>query len=378
MRTTAARRAPGRLATVATGAFAVGAVVALAGLAPGCKPTLNDTVSIVSKPVILAVQSTPAESPPDVSVAYTALVVDATGELHTAPVLWDYCNVRNPLSNLGPVAVECTEAGNAGLQKLGTGLSASGKIPTLACTNFGPNPPAATMNQPAGRPVDPDTSGGYYQPVTLFLGEGGEVQTLLYDMRLTCGFSGAGEQAQADLQARYHPNENPAIVSLMAGSTSLMPDGAGGGSGGGAPGDGGAGGSTNVVAAGTKLQLHVAWPPCPTTDVCGDGICGADESLTSCANDCKTPKGCAGAERYVNFDLQTEAVIDQREGIQVSWYATGGSFDSDSTGRSATDTNVTSDNGWQAPSQAGTVHLWVVLHDARGGLGWQGYALDVK
>jgi len=113
------------------------------------------------------------------------------------------------------------------------------------------------------------------------------------------------------------------------------------------------------------------------TDICGDGICGPDETLMSCPKDCKTPHGCAGAERFVNFDLGSQSVLDQREAMQITWYATAGSFDNDSTGRVSTDTAVTSDNNWHAPSQAGAVHLWVVLHDARGGIGWAGYTLDV-
>lgn len=329
-------------------------------LAGACKPNLDDTTSIITQTTVLAVQSTPAEAPPAANVSYTALVVDGSGEVQTASLLWDYCNVRNPLSNLGPVAVQCTQAGNSGLTEIGTGLDASGAIPQLACTNFGPNPPPATAGQPAARPVDPDTTGGYYQPVSVFLAGG---QILLYDMRLSCGFAGANESAQVDLQARYHLNANPQVASLTAGSTTLTPDSAG---------------QTNAVAVGQTLQLEVAWPVCPLTDTCGDGLCGADESVTTCPADCQTPVGCGGAERYVNFDLESQSVVDAREGIQVSWYATAGSFSDDSTGRDATDTNVTSDNSWQAPSQAGTVHLWIVLHDARGGIGWQGYTLALQ
>jgi hypothetical protein len=138
-----------------------------------------------------------------------------------------------------------------------------------------------------------------------------------------------------------------------------------------------ASGKTTSAAIGATVPLEVSWPSCPLTDVCGDGICGADETLMSCPKDCKTPHGCGGAERFVNFDLGSQSVLDQRESIQVSWYSTGGSFDNDSTGRVDTDTGLTSDNNWHAPSQAGTAHLWVVLHDARGGIGWAGYVVDV-
>jgi hypothetical protein len=137
-------------------------------------------------------------------------------------------------------------------------------------------------------------------------------------------------------------------------------------------------GNSNPVGVGQKLSLEVAWAACPVVDACGDGVCGPDEPGNTCTTDCNPPKGCTGAERYVIFDLRSKQVLDTREGIHVSWFATGGSFDIDRTGRDGTDTTTTSDNGWTAPSQPGPVHLWVVLHDDRGGIGWAGYAFDVQ
>ena len=61
--------------------------------------------------------------------------------------------------------------------------------------------------------------------------------------------------------------------------------------------------------------------------------------------------------------------------MHVSWFATGGSFDLDRTGRDGSDVTTTSDNGWTAPSSGTAVHLWIVLRDDRGGVGWAGYAL---
>lgn len=355
----AVKKAMRRSAVVAC---ALGAAVAAA--LGACKPNLDDTVSIISAPTLLAVQSSPAEAPPMTAVGYTALVVGPDGELSNAPLQWDYCGYRNPLSNLGPVAVECATPGNSSLSLIGVGLEASSPLPALGCTTFGPNPPPATANMPAGAPVDPDTTGGYYQPVSVFLPVAGQrqPQSLVYDMRLSCGFSGANESAQGELSSRYHPNSNPSVLSLSASGTTFQPESSG---------------KPTPVPAGQSLNLQVAWPACPLVDKCGDGICGADESLKSCPADCKDPKGCAGAERYVNFDLQSQSVLDAREGIQISWFATGGSFANDSTGNTGADTSTTSDNAWQAPSQAGTVHMWIVLHDDRGGIGWAGYVIDV-
>jgi hypothetical protein len=34
-------------------------------------------------------------------------------------------------------------------------------------------------------------------------------------------------------------------------------------------------------------------------------------------------------------------------------------------------------NAWTAPEESGTVYLWVVLRDSRGGLDFAGYELNV-
>ena len=37
-----------------------------------------------------------------------------------------------------------------------------------------------------------------------------------------------------------------------------------------------------------------------------------------------------------------------------------------------------SQNGWTPPTQKGPAHVWVVLHDDRGGVGWAGYSVQVQ
>jgi hypothetical protein len=342
--------------------------VTLAGFA-ACQPNLSDTVSIVASSRVLAIKASPAEAAPGVTVHYLALVAAGVGpDAGTPKLVWDYCNARNPLSNLGPVNTECTEPGNADLTSLGVGLAASGSLPELACSNFGPNAPAGTAagdGGSAGQPVNPDSTGGYYQPVSVFEASPGAPDTV-YFMRISCGFAGANEASQGALTARYHLNTNPEIAALLANDVTLQPS---------------TNGASNPVTPHTKLSLEVRWPTCPLVDRCGDGVCGADESVTSCSADCASPggpKGCAGAERYVNFDITSQTVVDQREAIDVAWYASGGAFDQDRTGRAGTDDATSSDNGWLSPSVPGDVHLWVVLRDDRGGVGWADYAIHVK
>jgi hypothetical protein len=341
--------------------------VALVGaMVPACQPNLDDTVSIVTTARVLAIQSSPAEAPPMGSVTYTALVAESGPDAGAPKLLWDYCNARNPLKNLGPVNTVCVHPGSSALSSLGSGLHVFGPIPSLACGNFGPNAPPAVDGGMAGQPVNPDFTGGYYQPVSVFLPQGGGPADTLYFMRLSCGFAGANQASQGTLTARYHLNENPEVASLTAGGKPLMTS---------------AKGATNAVSRGQKLALEVAWPSCPLVDQCGDGVCGADESAMTCPKDCMTPptsKGCGGAERFVNFDLSSQTVVDQREGMHVSWYATAGTFDQDRTGRAGTDDATTSDDGWTAPQTAGLVDVWIVLRDDRGGIGWAEYVLDVK
>jgi hypothetical protein len=72
--------------------------------------------------------------------------------------------------------------------------------------------------------------------------------------------------------------------------------------------------------------------------------------------------GCTGAETYLAADTQTHQVVERREGMTVSWFATAGKYDSEQTARTEQDEDGTGvGNGWTAPSEPGTVKLWVVL-----------------
>jgi len=61
--------------------------------------------------------------------------------------------------------------------------------------------------------------------------------------------------------------------------------------------------------------------------------------------------------------------------MRVSWFATGGSFDVDHTGRLESEfAQTTSDDTWTAPKDPGPVFMWVVLRDDRGGVDWQEFS----
>jgi hypothetical protein len=74
--------------------------------------------------------------------------------------------------------------------------------------------------------------------------------------------------------------------------------------------------------------------------------------------------------------LQT--VTMQRESMQVAWYSTDGALDTEATGRSSSDMATISDNGWVAPGTPGSVLLWVVLRDSRGGVAFATYSVEVQ
>ena len=343
-------------------AFA-GVVAAALSTAGGCKPDLDQRASRISGTRVLAVRSEPAEAEPRDPVSFTALVVDADGRADTLPPpTWAFCTARKPLAELGPVSPACFSHSPDAFVGLGVGARVDAVLPASACRDFGPEVPTAKPGEPYGRPVDPDPTGGYYQPLTVFLG-GGDGDVSVDTTRISCGVAGASSDDVIVFRQRYHGNQNPRVDVLQIDGADLPADPT-------TP--------PRAVARGAHLTFHVAWPACPAIDACGDGVCGPDESRLDCATDCAIPTGCAGAERYLYFDAEARQLVARRESMRVSWFATAGTFDRDRTGRSSDETEPSSDDAWDAPAEAMTVRGWVVLRDDRGGVAWRSFALDVR
>jgi hypothetical protein len=341
-------------------------------LLAGCKPNLDQTVSIIGSPIVLAVRSDPAEgaSARTPSITYTALYVDKDGPVTSPALNWAFCTARNPLANLGPVNPKCLETTGTWLLPIGVGVQVTGNLPADGCRQFGSDVPEPMAGQPQGRPVDPDPTGGYYQPVRFFAETDAGTYVGMAETRLQCALANGYGNVVVEYANRYHANANPEVASLRL---SLQGDAAEG-----TPLSEMDGGTANVVPVGAHVALRVAWAACPKEDACGDGVCGPDETSKECATDCSpNPKGCSGAERFAGFDLASQSVIDQRESMAVAWFATNGTFDDDRTGRDSTDFANTSDNGWTAPRDRGLVHIWVILRDNRGGVGWADYRVQV-
>ncbi len=350
-------------------AFVVSAAATALLVVAACVPEIDDRSFLVTKPTLLAISSTPAEAAPPAEITYQALVVDPDGGAPaslTGDLAWAFCIAREALTDEGTVSPLCLATGGSNLVPLGDGVSAQGALPADGCRLFGPDRPDTTGTAPAGRPVDPDETGGYYQPVRL-LSEDPDagIPTSIGATRIACGLDSAPAMISTAFTAGYRMNEAPNVETLTIlradGSSETLPPNA------------------LTVKAGEAVTLRAAWTSCPTTPVCGDGVCGVAETITSCPKDCTTPKGCAGSEQYLLFDPTSRTLTDAREAIRVAWYTTGGSLANDTTGQTAdqADTPFT-DDAWTAPSTPGTVLLWLVVRDDRGGVGWQSYVIDVQ
>jgi len=347
------------------------ATVATLATNGGCVPTFDDDLSSVERPRILAVQATPAEARPGERVELSALVAGGDG-VEVPELRWALCHARKPLTELGPAAQECLELLGRDeeiLEPLGSGLEVGASLPDDACRQFGPDAPFADDGTLAGRPVDPDVTGGYHQPVVVGgAQEGAEgLGAVLGTVRLSCGARNVTDAEAIRFNAGYRPNENPAMERLeitRGGEVSILEAGSG---------------ESVRVSPGERVELRVVWPECPTEPVCGDGMCTAGENQVTCAEDCRdAPRGCAGAESYLWANPETRRVEERREAMSVAWYATGGAFEHERTGRSELEGDEpSSSNRWVASSRAGTVQVWIVLRDERGGVGWARYLVEV-
>jgi len=305
----------------------------------GCVPELDDDVSLVSDARVLAIVAEPPEAGEGDSVRLGALVAGA--EAGVLPLL-SFCHARKSLAELGPVAPECLQEGSIELEPLGRGQSVVGVIERSACSVFGPRRPAAEAGQPAGRPVDPDPTGGFYQPVLAALP--GQPSTL-GGVRLDCGLPGADRDQVIEYNQRHRPNRNPRLQSV-----DVFRDGAYLGI---------AEGTPFAVGAGEQVELRAVWE-----------ACAAPVEGTTPVDD------CGGAEPYVVLDPESRSIVERSEALLTSWYATAGLFDEPRTGPDGAAPSAL--NRWVAPASPGLVDVWVVLRDGRGGVGYAARRFNVE
>ncbi len=322
------------------------AALALCILA-GCAPELVDDTTRVDAPRLLAVRATPAEAHPGEAVTLRGLYADADGPVAAPPLSWAFCMNRKPFTEPGPVDPRCLAAEGAELVPIGDGIEAEAALPAEGCRLFGPDRPTPLPGEPAGRPVDPDDTGGFFQPVRVASDDAS--QPTLAQVRITCGLPSATPAQAAEYRRRQRPNQNPTLATVSADADLLVAlEHEGGG---------------RAVAPGTVVDLAATWPAC-APDACSDGICPP----------------CGGPESYAWFDPIAREVTTRRESIRVSWFATGGALETGHSGRSEEESErglVDAEDRWTAPTTAGPAFLWVVVRDDRGGVGWATYRFDV-
>ncbi|MGD0838088.1 MAG: hypothetical protein ABSB49_15725, partial [Polyangia bacterium] len=316
------------------------------GIGAACEPQVGAPISQVSGPAILAIKSTPAEVNPTTgaAVAFEALAVDASGRVPaldadiSAPMLWAVCNQSKPPTDNNSVSTACLDT-SALPGVAGPSLTTySAPMATNACALFGPSVPPPVDGQPSISPRAPDVTGGYYQPVRTELivppaldrvGMSTADSLMAFQMqRISCGLANAPGNISNIYNQEYQPNNNPVLTTLT-----VTPPGAAALDIPAAP----TPGSPISVASGQVIALTANWSP-------------------------------ASVESYPVLNLLTQELETVLESMRVSWYVTGGSFEHDVTGQDEEGTPVqtSTPNTWTAGG-AGLVHMWLVLHDARGG-----------
>jgi hypothetical protein len=322
----------------------------------GCVPKFEEDLTTIAEPRVLAVRAEPAEVAEGAPVLLTSLVA---GEASAEDVSFSFCIARKPLSELGPVDPSCFDRRSDSLIALGAGESVSAVVPEEACSLFGPKRPDPEPGEPAGRPVDPDPTFGFYQPVLAALE--GQNDVVLGAVRLSCDLIGASREVVVEYNQRHRLNTNVEVerVALRRGGAWRDIESSGT--------------EPLRVERGAVVQLRVDWARCGVANECGDGECGSEEDEMSCAEDCGERPGCTGAEQVVRFDPETRGLIEERESLIATWYATDGDFDSLRTSPEGDHTK----NQWYAPDRAGTHTLWVVVRDGRGGVGFWSGTLEV-
>lgn len=284
----------------------------LACLALACRPGFDESPGLVEGPRLLAVVAEPAEARPGQAVTFRPFVAVPEGQ-PVDPMSWSFCQSPKPPADDNVVGRSCLL--EPGLPLAWDGSLAQGTLPTDACARFGPDPPPGDA-----RPRDPDTTGGFFQPVIVrAFGE-----AWAHSQRVSCALPSAPADVARAFAASYRPNRNPAPPSLEARSGDRVLD-------------------WNALPRGAgRVAIYARWP----------------------AED---------AEIYLWWNPEIRSLHERRESMRLIWFVNAGRLDVGSTGPDegapAAEAVGESANGWQLPLTPGVYSLWVVLRDARGGAG---------
>lgn len=286
----------------------VGAAVALAASCPSCKPDLGARESLITDTRILAVRGVPPEVPPGEAVRFDLLVATPSGPIDKPVASWGFCSSAKLLTENGAASAACLQQG--GVRPLADGPSAiEVAMPINACSLFGPDISSADF-----RPRDPDITGGFYQPLRVTVFDRNTIVQAFGLERIRCTIA-AGAQIATEFGKSYSANNNPELLPLTADVPLDQP-----------------------IPRSRRIVLRASWP-------------------------------ATSAETFALYDVAEQRLVNRRESLRASWFATAGAFDADRTGREESDLETFTENGWTAPYDAArTVHVYVVLRDARGGV----------
>jgi hypothetical protein len=278
----------------------------------GCQAALDQRLDVVDDTRVLAIVSEPPEVLPGNPVAVTALVGGSNGPVTEMPT-WSLCDAPKPPTVDDAVADGCVEDQVTPIPDPTMAL-----IPMDACETYGPD-----VETTGFRPRDPDSTGGYYQPVRAQLPA---IDLSFGFTRITCDLGSAPGEIAHDYQLEYVANMNPSIdpLQLSIAGSPVMAD---------------------AIPAGAEVALTASWPV---------------------------------TETYLYYDPTSETLITRRESMLMSWFATAGSFPVDATAIDESDPAQSASTTWTAPSTSGPAWMWLVLRDSRGGIATQTIAITVQ
>jgi hypothetical protein len=295
----------------------------------------------------------PAEAIQGAMVTYEVLAVDSNGRIPapdadvTSPAQWAICELPKPPIDTNSVNANCLDADTLPGQPGATDDTYSAPMPADACQEFGPDSPPVQPGQPAIQPRAADVTGGYYLPVRVSLvgipeslqrpGTATPDSIVAFGLeRISCGLANAPNKWVVQFNKTYTLNNNPTINQLTWQQGSADPADVPRVETGSAP---------LQVQSGQSVTFSLSW----TAD---------------------------SVETYPAYDILARTLVSHREAMRVAWYATGGTFEHDVTGRSESETDTFAVNTWKS-STAGLTHLWIVLHDSRGGVDFASFDLEV-
>jgi hypothetical protein len=288
-------------------------VACLLACTAACDAGLDQRLSIITEPRLLAVVARPAEALPDTMISYEAVVAGPAGPLTVSPS-WAFCTAPKPPTEDNAVAPGCLA--NESLA-LGTAPTIDTMLPANGCLLYGPDTIADGF-----RPRDADGTGGYYQPIRAeVMAE--DTHLLGFGLsRIKCKLPNAPGPVTQDYLQRYVPNANPMLAAITI-------DGA----------------TPTSVPARTTVTLSAAWP-------------------------------AETVETYLYYDPSTQTLVERREAMRVSWFATGGTLDVDASAVDEADDATSVSTTWHTPDP-GKAWLWFVLRDSRGGIDTRALELTV-